>query len=255
MLKHPWNVRKREINPSVLINLTSYYSYGWTKNCLLLLRKYLPASCVIVIDNNPSIDDDENRLKSFSNYPWNSIAHPVQNNSLSFFEAERKWLKTLKNTAVVQTKLRLFHGEAMNLALDYAFYNRFDILVHIEPDCIITGPKWFYNLLEPIKNGAWMSSGVKLPDGSLHPCPSAWFVSKVRQHTFKHIYKGSDFFEPQFPFLVDVEKSYEFEQIWWDTSKKAWYECAKNNKAVHVETPDFQHLWAKSSSAFNLIKI
>lgn len=248
MLKHkfyPINHDRR-----VLITLTSYYSYGWTKSCVSMLRKHIPEAIVLVIDNNPSPSDDPLRADSFKRYPYNSIAKPVSNNSMHFFEAERRWYKSQKNLTYVTTPKRLWHGEAIDLAMQYAYANYFEVLVHIEPDCEITGSHWYKNLLDAIYDGAYMSSGVKLPDGSLHPCPSAWLVKENIKHTFMHSYKGSDYFEVQYPKLVDCENSYDFEFLLWDTAKKAWYEHAKKGKATLVKIDDFEHLWGHSSSAF-----
>lgn len=252
MLKHEFFDSESQ-SPRVLITLTSYYSYGWTKSCVSMLRRYVPDAKILVIDNNPSPNDDERRIKTFKNYPYDSIARIVKNNSMALFEDERQWLASVPNLKVIQTSLRLFHGEAINLAMQYARGAYFDVLVHVEPDCLITGSQWYTNLVNAITEGYWMASGAKLADGSLHPCPSAWSVANTHAYNFKHIYKESDYFEPQYPFLVDINKTYDFEITHWDTAKKAWYECAKLNKAKDVLTNDCRHIWAASSSIFNVM--
>jgi|694.fasta_scaffold12037_8 GT2 family glycosyltransferase len=251
MLKQEFFSSKNK-STRVLINLTSYYSFGWTKNCIKQIRLYIPNVPILVIDNNPSPEDDEKRRSSFSNYLYNSRAEPVQNNKMFLFESERRWLHSLEMVKIIQTPSRLFHGDAINMAMKYAYANYFDILVHVEPDCIISGNRWYKNLLGAINDGAYMSSGAVMPDRSLHPCPSAWSIANTHHYDFMHMLKKMDYCDPQYPFLVDMAKTYAFEMTFWDTAKKAWYECAKKNKAQYVELTDFRHLWAKSSSIFNL---
>jgi hypothetical protein len=236
---------------SVLVTLTSYYSYNWTKICVSNLIKHIPNVVILLIDNNPSPEDDSIRRSSFLNYPYNSIGRIVENNSMRLLQKERVWLKSIKNLYLIKTDNRLWHGEAMNLAMDYAKNFKFDILIHIEPDCIIYGYLWYQNLIKAIKDGAWMASGVEMPDGCLHPCPSAWSVKDVCDFDFMHTLKKTDYFDPEYPFLVNLRYSNQYEITYWDTAKKAWYECAKKNKTQLVDITGIKHIWAKSSSEFS----
>jgi GT2 family glycosyltransferase len=225
----------------------SYFSYGWTQECLNSIFKFIPDCKILLIDNNPSKFDDINRKKSFANC-LDSKDKILRSHNLC--ELERKWFSSKSNIIVLKTEKRLDHGRAINLAAKWCWDNDIPIMIHLEPDCVITGKIWIENLLNALDNNYWMASGHQYPDGSLHITPSAWLIKKSFQLNFDWAMKNKDLEDPIYPVVCDVSKTEGWHRIGWDVGFKAWFEIAKLNKAKHIDAPDFIHFWGKSSQLF-----
>lgn len=247
-----------KINSECLIVLVSYFSNGWTQNCIRSLQKHIPNIDILVIDNNPSIHDSIERANSFSGSCTNSNGLLVQN-SLVNCEMERSHLKRFRGLKSIQSPLKFSHGQCLNLAIQYAFKYLYKYMIHIEPDCLIKGPCWFSNLLDAADSGAWMAGSTRFVTGHLHPTPSIWDVKQTHHLDFVDCPLANYQNEPEFPDLYNVkfEKGFarkyvaDFYRAYFDTAVKAWYYCAKHNKTKHVKNPDLIHLWAKSSNRFS----
>ena len=240
---------------NILVVLVSYFSYGWTKNCVKLLNSYLEEIDILVVDNNPSIMDSRERAKSFID-SRNSHYKPVENNVIVKCEYERKWLSNVGNLVSIQTEKRSTHGTSLNLAMKYAWNQGYRYMVHLEPDCIFTGDKWFLALKKTIDNN-WMAGSCIFPTGHIHPTPTIWDVKNTHSLNFEPCIFHKDLLEIDYELLYKKVKNYndhqEANMVWFDTGVKAWLDCRIQNKAVVCNAPDFEHLWAKSSSKFQQI--
>jgi hypothetical protein len=127
-------------------------------------------------------------------------------------------------------------------------------MLHLEPDCLVTGRLWRENLLRAIEQGAWMAGANRKPWGPIHPTPSAWLIRQV-SGTFKGRPMARDIDHPRFQELVDLDVleeqareqgCWEWARTRWDTADRAWFSAAIHDRAALVEAPDFRHFWLGS---------
>lgn len=235
-----------------VVCVISYFSYGWTQQCLSSLWKYFPKCRVLAIDNNPSKDDSYERGKTFQNvkshWPYQSDKK-IKLNWGKFCELEKDWLYSQSNIIkVIETPIKLSHGSCINLAVQHCVENKIKKIVLIEPDCVIYGKSWLHNLLKPLEEGFWMSSGTLKLHGKqkskiLHPCPSAWIIEHTKTLNFQSSWANEDInLKKQLDKKTNKDKLF-----FWDTGLKASYEFSKIGRAKFVEANDIKHYWGKSS--------
>ena len=239
-----------------IVVIVSYFSYGWTQQCVDSLLNFFPECRILAVDNNPSKYDQPMRASSFRNsrsvWPYNTKKKIILNWG-QFCELEREWINSHTNIATIQTPLRFSHGQSLNLATRYCAKEKIKKMVLIEPDCTIYGTAWLHNLLGALDQGYWMASG-RMNNKWLHPCPSAWLVDSLKQVSFNCVDKGADiyddFFDKYFGFENQNEKmNFVRKYPGWDTGVKAWYEFAKLGRAKHVGNNGLKHHCGKSSRA------
>jgi hypothetical protein len=238
-----------------VVVIVSYFSYGWTQQCLNSLFQYSPDCKVLAVDNNPSASDDVFRKQSFT-HAQRSREYSVTRNKLyvkydKFCDLESEWLNSHSNITAIKTPFNMNHGEAIDLAIDYCFQTKIKKILLIEPDCRILGCDWMHSLLWPLDNGLWMTSGNSVHK-SLHPCPSAWIVDQAKKISFKPVEKAGDiddnFFDNYFKFKsLKCKINFLSRYSYWDTGMKIWYEFQKQNRAKLVLIKDFVHYFGKSS--------
>jgi len=205
-------------------------------------RQHFPSWKVLVVDNNPS-EGDEN---------WNA-SH----------DAERRWIHSQpgvivkKNTGHLKT-----HGAAVNLAVQWCREHQVEYLLHLEPDCLITGTQWYENLCRGMDAGAWMAGSHRKQYGPIHPTPSLWRVSKICS-SFDYASRLEDERHPRFQELFDRDwllnavseagQDTEFWRTTWDSGQRLWFDCAVENKAFHAsDATDFVHFWFGSDKGFTV---
>lgn len=211
---------------TVIVLWSADKTYDWVKMCLPLYRKYLPNEELILVDQN--------------------------NNS-----EELDFVKQFDPTEIISSPFKK-HGEGMNLAVTWCQKNDREILVHLEPDCLMSGRFWYDSLVAAIKEGAWMAGnnyGMYHPH--IHPCPSAWNVNQIR-YTFRdNVRSSTEMLHYNFWDIFDYKRISEnlkdadsnclkFFYSYWDTGAKNWYHAHCNKKAVMVGNPDFTHYWGGS---------
>jgi len=218
----------------------SWNTQQWMPVGLGSFRQHFPSWQMLVIDNNPS-EGEAN---------WNQ-SH----------EAERRWLQSQpgvivrKNNGQVKT-----HGAAVDLAVEWCRQHGVEYLLHLEPDCLITGTQWYANLCRGMDAGAWMAGSHRKHYGPIHPTPSLWRVSRIRS-SFDYANRLEDERHPRFLELFDrawliqaVSEAGQNPEFWkttWDSGQRPWFECAVENKAFHaVEANDFVHFWFGSDKYF-----
>ena len=139
------------------------------------------------------------------------------------------------------------HGSGVDLAIDWCRKNEFTHMVHIEHDCFVGSMKWFDSLYKKAEEGFSHAYSNRLPHGA-HPTPSIWQISEIR-HGFDRVLKGEDKNEAFYKTLSINVKEGGYQDTYWDTGMKNWYELEKIGKSTKVEFPsdkDFKHLWAHS---------
>lgn len=221
-----------------MIVTVSHYTYGWIQHGLTSLFRYVPDVPVLVIDNNPSVDDSCHRAKSFQ-YPY------LRNTAWArhFCEAERAWLESQPNVILQRTPHWLQHGAALDQANLWAHDHFVRYLVHIDPDCECYGRKWLDNLLIAMTQGNWLAAGGRYANGCLHLIPAIWNVSEALSTSFlgRHMTQA-DRREPEFHKNIDPTKG----SAYWDVGQYFWYKCLKLGKETYVPTPEYHHFWGGS---------
>ena len=163
---------------------------------------------------------------------------------------ERRFAEKHGAVVVPQSTAEKTHGDGIDTAVNWCLANGYDVLVHIEPDCLLWGRDWYKRLLEPIgERRLWMTGHHRHIGTVLHPCPTAWYVPKV-SHSYRACAKGDDLLEPEFARIIDVDdmrkaaRDNPFHWDWWDTAIKNYYEISKQGRAGHVgPCLDFRHYW------------
>ncbi len=224
-----------------IIVTVSHFTNGWIQDTLKSLFQHCPEVTVLVIDNNPSINDNDVRRKSYEKGAWTYKSDCWKRH---FCEAERYWLSQQPNIIMLRTDNYLQHGEAMDLANKWAYARNIKTIVHIDPDCEVKGRKWLDDLLNGVKNGYWFVSGCCMPSGILHLVPAAYSVAHSLDTSFNFGSRHPESSEPEFSKLIDSSKLYS--KDFWDCSQRFWYLCAKQGKAIYIPSLDFVHLWMGS---------
>ena len=204
-------------------------SYDWTKICLREFRKHFPNSILVIADQNHNPDEID-LVQSF-------------------------------NAKIIKGNRGDQHGTGMDLTASWCKNNDIDVMIHFEPDCLISGSVWYDNLIHEIHKGNWMTGGFQYSFGPIHPCPSAWVVNEIK-HTFAYVPKEKDIQHPKFRDVFNTKElmyklntelnHYTDFQNWlftygWDTAQKNWFECAINKKSSLAKTSDdFIHFWCGS---------
>jgi hypothetical protein len=223
--------------------LVAHHSIYWIRVAVESYLEQFPEDRLLVVDNNP-------RRGEASWYPY--------------CEEERDWLASRPGILLVDSTRtpghflpdgRLEHGSGMDVALDWCREHGARIMVHLEPDCLITGRQWRDNLLRPLAQGAWMAGGFRQSHGPIHPTPSAWLVAEVRASFRPAPWTEEDEHDPRFQALLnlealenDPEERWVREARYWDTGHLAWFQAAYHDRAALVETPGFRHYWFGSSA-------
>jgi hypothetical protein len=217
--------------------LVAFHSPYWVRVAVESYLEQFPGDRLLVVDNNP-------RRGEPGWYPY--------------CEEERAWLVAHPGVILIDNPRqhtlpdgRLEHGYGMDVALDWARAHGAGILIHLEPDCLITGKQWRENLLRAVNEGAWMAGGLRQSHGPIHPTPSAWRVAEVRT-SFRTGSWAEEQRHPRFTELVQLarlEADPTREGRWirdarqWDTGHRAWFAAAVHDRAALVEVPGFRHYW------------
>lgn len=230
---------------STLPVVVSYRASFWLRIALCSFWTSFPGKKVLVVDNNP-------------------LRHEPQHEPV--LDKERRWLLNNPDVIPVLNTSTKDHGVGLDLAMQYCLQNGYERMLVFEPDCLISGSKWLYEMLEAMELcQAWLVGRHQKLYGPIHPCPSIWEVSD-RWHTFDIAEKGSDPEHLKYWILYNLQKVYEVNQslgldteesrIWWrdhwDVGQKNWFLAACNDRAICLpESPEFQHYWGRSVDVHN----
>lgn len=210
----------------------------WMPVGLGSFRRHFPSWQVLVIDNNP--------VKGESR--WNEE-----------HEAERRWLHSQPGVTVVSNPgPSRTHGAAIDVAVEWCRNQQVEFLLHLEPDCLISGTQWYEKLCRGIDAGAWMAGSHRKEYGPIHVTPSLWRVASIctsfdyanRLPDEKHA-RFSELFNRDWLLnaVTTAKQDTEFWRTTWDTGQHVWFDCAVQDKAfLAAATDDFEHLWFGSDN-------
>jgi hypothetical protein len=222
--------------------IVAFHTADWLPIAVESYLSQFPADRILVVDNNPQ---------------------PGETGWSASCRRERRWLYSHPKLDVIHRQANCpgvpaprTHGDGMDLALAWCRSRGADVMLHFEPDCLMTGRAWRENLVAAIENGAWMAGAYRKPWGPIHPTPSAWLVREVRT-SFAIQSRPQPEFLPRLSELVNLEvlrEAAEAEDCWedwardnWDAADKAWFQAAIHDRAALVEAPEFRHFWLGSS--------
>jgi hypothetical protein len=204
---------------SVIANQT--LSYDWARIVLPLFRDHFPDEFLAVVDHNCG----QHEILDLANV----VLHTSDTENLG-------------------------HGKGMQTGYEWLRDNGYDIMVHIEQDCIYSDRIWRDNIVGAIEGGAWVAGLAQHPWG-LQISASAWDIAQVK-HSFCICPKGDDVLTEAHQRVINEKKiaeslisygspveHYRFQLYKWDAGLKNWFHCAAENRAVVVETPNFRHVW------------
>ncbi len=228
-------------NQPVMPVIVSWNTRRWMPVGLGSFREHFPSWQVLVIDNNPEQGEKK----------WNED-----------HEAERQWIQSQPGVIVVRHHGPVrTHGAAVDTAVSWCRQNNVSYMLHLEPDCLITGTRWYENLCRGIDSGAWMAGSHRKEYGPIHPTPSLWQIDRI-QTSFDYACRIPDEEHPRFSelfkrdWLLDAVttagEDVEFWRTTWDSGQQAWFRCAVEGKAFHADnSDDFRHFWAGSDKVLS----
>jgi hypothetical protein len=231
------------VSSRVIPVIVAYKSYPWIKVALRSFRRYFPFSPILVVDNNPDgVDDPDLRVRVGNERVWLS-----------------EWEYTDFHTIVLKRNEEpKLHGLALDYVRDWCMLHEVQYMLHFEPDCLISGCQWVQHLISAVKKGSWMAGTYRKPYGPIHPTPSIWDTGHIVA-SFEAHDRTEERGYSRYPELYSEDKLREAvfdgdESSWWwwenhwDTTQRAWFYMALEDRATLVTNPgDFRHFWQGSS--------
>lgn len=216
---------------------------NWEKVLIYGLKKHLPDEQIVLVNQN--INDSEN-LEFFDKH-------------CTVIDARGQTYPTSVNgEGVFDT-----HGFGIDLLVEWCKEQAVDVLVHLDPDCVVLGSKWFWDVFNPIHDqNMWVAGSNFIPGVSLFLTPSAWKIDKIKgsfhgwkhktseelnhakhQHLYDSLIK-----QIRNPLLTEVRKrGFNIYFKIWDTGGNNWFFAHINDKDIVVQKPpDLHHFWKGS---------
>lgn len=178
---------------TALVTYNKYNNFDWMRICVESYKNIFPDHQMVVVDHNRNREERKYLLS-------------------------HKNLILLENPKAFDEKLKYWntHGIGLDCATEWAKQNAYDAIVFIEPDCLITGPQWYENLVKQIESGKSLASIMRWhknwSGASYHPCGSIWRLLDI-PGSFDIFYPGEN------PPWVEKHPNIEY----WDTGGRNWY--------------------------------
>lgn len=219
--------------------MVSHFTYGWTQDCVNSLRIHCPEFPLLIVDNNPSKNDNEDRAKSYTK-TWHKKNYAER---CEMSDIESKWIRSQKEITVLDTDHYMNHAESINMANQWAHKRGIEILVSIDPDCVAQGSEWVKSFVAAINNGYWLVSGDMWPSGIARLIPCAWNVKESLGFGFDTCSWKKDSNSKFYKEIVKPKYIIDWQERLgnWDFGQKYFFECAKIGKFVYVPIWDFKH--------------
>ncbi|HUY32310.1 MAG TPA: hypothetical protein VMV69_05980 [Pirellulales bacterium] len=225
------------MSQEVIPVLVAFHTARWIKVALRSYHRHFPHDRVVVVDNNPRPGEPG----------WEPAC-----------DTERDWLRSCSDVTLLSNDgPDKRHGAGIDVALDHCRTIGAEIMLHFEPDCLVTGSDWYEELWRPLNGGAWMAGNHCKLYGPIHPTPSMWRIDRVAG-SFVDRPRGADADHPRFAELFDLARlldhvrveAPQLESWWrenWDTGQHNWFHAAAAGRAALAKTTgDFHHYWRGS---------
>jgi hypothetical protein len=218
--------------------MVAFNTYEWIVPCIESYYKHFNAP-LLVVDNNPCPNHTSASIERRKEENWFFSSPDFKNeHDQEWMAKESDWLK--KQPIIYIESLQRInnewpvrgeqHGLCIDLTVEWCKKNNVDIMLHIEPDCLITGDKWYYDVLEIINKGAWVVATGGHPTNVLgefvftkiDTAGSMWVISKFKKSF--------------------VARKSPIEGYNWDTAQGNYFEAAVNGKAFFLDKlHEFKH--------------
>jgi len=241
--------------PDTVCFLVLYWSYGFSMQTATQLWQHVPEAFILAIVNEPLRNDFPERAASYNTplakrYRWgkgNVQLKWTEAWTRRFCEAEADWFRKQKQCLVVSTPRFMLHGEAINLAFQWSRERGIKRLMHIEPDCIISGRSWYDSLHRAWGQDVWLVARPTNPE-SLTPSltPSLWSVKDATKLDFSIQWEQPECTEERHrPYFEKANRL-----GYWDTGTWAIYQAMARDKAKTADCSDFTHLFRGTSTIY-----
>lgn len=225
---------------NIVAVVVPYFTYRWSRIFLRTFRMHFPDMPLLVIDNNPIPGETLIRRRRHD--------HSTKYFSICGLEKElylRDPMVTHVRNPFPASPTTKTHGHGMDLAVDWCRRHHVEMFLHLEPDSIVTGRKWYDNMITAVKAGAWIAMSSKTNYGAYIPTPGLFVTEHIR-HSFGWVAKDGDLYHPAYKRLVDFSqfnvREYQHSLMRnWDEGEKIWFEAARLQKFTHTENPDYFH--------------
>jgi len=223
---------------AVLPVLVAFHTGRCIRAAVDSFHRHFPGDMVLVVDNNPGRGEPG----------WTPDC-----------DAERSWLRAQPDVLLLKNDgPGKGHGAGVDRAVAWCREGGVELMLHFEPDCLVTGRRWYDALRAAVDRGAWMAGSHRKRYGPIHPTPSLWRVDRIAT-SFEVQPRGADARHPLFHQLVDVDwltdtvreegGPWAWWRDHWDTGQRAWFQAAVLGRAEAVpETDDFHHFWYGSTA-------
>ena len=227
-------------NVDFVFVMVLYYDI-WPKILLRSLRRYSDNEIILVNHLGKPVPEDY--------YDTNCIILENKGSVMSVYETANK--KTYQIPHYLSKSKS--HGAGIDLAVHFLRERGDQYMVHIEPDCVVSGLTWLNELKAAAASGAIMAGSMHLPFGPIHPCPSIWDLRRLPGSFDTSLRDtGINFdvfnYRQMCEWLINVGMDNGGIWLWthcWDCGILNWYKAALMGKAVHTKTGDgFRHFFA-----------
>lgn len=214
----------------------AFFTHGWTCQFLYCYRKVFPNKPLLVVDNNPTSQEQALLCRWQSNESWKHY-YP-------FVLAERDFLSSRDDIVVIPAEkdnYHRYHGTALDRACRWCLENDYTHMLNTDPDVRISGKQWFKSLCSAAREGCWMAANPP-PDKCKYPNTTI-----------------------RIPFIVDVKKACEYadNRGWsfkhtgrrpnfYDTGGWYFYKWKEesSDRCAFVSCRGIKHFWSGSYANF-----
>ena len=208
----------------VAVTYNRYGNFDWTKICATSFRRFFPTENLVFVDHNHNPE-------------------------------EKKFLER-NDVVVIEGHEKKLHGLGLDCAAQYCRAKNYKMMIVMEPDCVVYGKKWAFNLISAIQKNYKMATTFQYDYGMMHPCVSIWDLKNI-PYSFDvqsnkeevHDHKFKDIINYKKLFRAMTKNKYDNGLLWffthlWDTGMRNSYFFQKRGKAVKVDGSGIRHCWA-----------
>lgn len=225
---------------NIVAVVVPYFTYRWSRIFLRTFRMHFPDMPLLVIDNNPVPGE---RLIKRWKYDHAVQYFPICGEEEKLYR--RDPLVTYIRNTIPASVITRTHGHGMDMAVDWCRRNNVERFLHLEPDSIVAGRKWYVDMATAIDRGAWIAMSSKTSYGAYIPTPGIFLTGEIK-HSFEWTHKQNDMYHPAYKRLMDFStfdgREYQLSLMrHWDEGEKIWFEAAKVRKFTETANKDYFH--------------
>lgn len=164
-----------------------HYTFGWTQSFLNSVKSHMPNHKIIVFNNNPFPDQKVTVTRCECG---------EANNANNLCQLELNFVKKHSSVQCVievpRSKERRIeklpsHGDVLEYVFDWLEEQGYTTVMHLEPDCVVSGSKWFEDMTNSMKDNWLVGTGHLRSHGDYvtQMCPTLWSVNDINRLRFE----------------------------------------------------------------------